>query len=124
MTKVLLVDDDDAIRMTVKMVLDHNGFDVVGEGKNGLEGVKKFKSLKPDLVLLDIDMPKMSGMDALREMIKHDDEACIVMLTSVAMSSVVDDCLLFGAKDYVRKDTPADDLIAKIKEVLAKHNGD
>jgi DNA-binding NarL/FixJ family response regulator len=79
---------------------------------------------KPDLALLDIDMPKMSGMDALMEIIKHDDEACVIVLTSVAMSSVVDDCLLFGAKDCVRKDTPADELVTRIKSVLTEHYGD
>lgn len=124
MTKVLLVDDDEAIRLTVRTVLEANGFEVVGEAKDGQDGVKKFASVNPDLVLLDIDMPKMSGMEALREMLKHNEDAVIIMLTSVAVSSVVDDCLLFGAKDYVRKDTPASGLVEKIKEVLAKQDED
>ncbi|MDG2319983.1 MAG: response regulator [Rhodospirillaceae bacterium] len=72
MIKVMLFDDDAAVCLTVRMVLEHAGSDVIGEGKRSGRG-QEAQVPKPDLALLDIDMPKMSGMDALMEIIKHDD---------------------------------------------------
>ena len=122
MATVLLVDDDDAIRSTVRSVLKAGGLDVAGEAANGEAGVKQFKKVSPDIVLLDIDMPKMNGVDALRAMRKENDQACIIMFTSVSMMSVVDDCILNGAADYLHKDTPAPALAPKVKEIYAKHS--
>ena len=80
------------------------GFDVVGTGANGEEGVNLFKELKPDITLLDIEMPVMSGIKALGQIMETDPDAFVVMLTSVDNMDVVDDCLDTGAFDYVTKD--------------------
>ena len=120
MTTVLVADDDEVLRMTVKAVLESAGYDVVGEAINGEDAIKKFASLQPDLVMLDIDMPKMSGTEALEEIVKHDEDACVIMLTLIENSAVIDDCLKLGAADYVRKDTPATELIDKVNTIVSK----
>ncbi len=120
MTTVLVADDDEALRMTVKAVLESNGYDVVGVAENGEETVSKFRELNPDVVMLDLDMPKMSGPEALEEIIKHNANACVIVLTLIENSAVIDDCLKLGAADYVRKDTPATELLANINDIVAK----
>ncbi len=124
MATVLVADDDEALRMTVKAVLTSAGYDVIGEAVNGEQAIDKFTSLQPDIIMLDIDMPKMSGTEALEEIIKRDKNACVIMLTLVEVSDVVDDCLKLGAADYVRKDTPATELISKVNEIVAKRSDD
>ena len=121
MTTVLLVDDNEPLLMTAQRILDNFGLDVIGLAKDGAEGVKQFKTLKPDIVLLDIEMPIMSGVDALKEIISLDETACVIMLTAVSDSSVIDDCRNSGAADFLSKDTDALELVDKIKAIFDKH---
>ncbi len=121
MTSVLLVDDHEDLRMTAARILEKCGLDVIGLAADGMEGVEQYKKLSPDVVLLDIDMPKMSGADALKEIINYDKTACVIMVTAVSTPSVIDDCLTLGAADHLSKDTPALELVEKIKAVFAEH---
>ncbi|MBL4720361.1 MAG: response regulator [Alphaproteobacteria bacterium] len=112
--RVLVVDDDSSIRALISIILESLNCDVVGEGKNGAEAVALFSEMKPDLVLLDVQMPGMNGVMALKKMLSMDSSASIVMLTIVDDVNVADDCILAGAKDYIRKDRSPDALKARI----------
>jgi two-component system chemotaxis response regulator CheY len=103
--KVLLVDDSVAISRQIKKILDDSGeFEVVGEGKNGIEGIKMFSSLKPDIVLMDLVMPEMDGLQAMRSIMAIDKDAKIVVISSVGgVGDKVMEALRFGAMNVVSK---------------------
>ncbi len=114
--KVLIIDDAAFMRMVIKDILTKNGYEVIGEGVDGEDGVQKYKDLKPDLTFLDIVMPKMEGIDALRAIIKHDPDAKVVMCSSIGQQSVVTDAITIGARDFIVKPFDA----AKVLEVVQK----
>ncbi|MBF0142193.1 MAG: response regulator [Magnetococcales bacterium] len=114
---LLLVDDDDNLRMLFSTALEGAGFNVVGEANQGDIGLEKYLALKPDLTLLDIEMPVMDGIRTLKAILGRNDNAVVVMLTSIQQSAIWDDCLLAGAKAYIRKDAPLADLPARVMEV-------
>ena len=103
---VLIADDQGSIRGLIQTIVAELGGDVVGEAENGVEAVEKFKSLSPDLVLLDINMPKMDGVEALQEIKKVNPEAMVAMLTSQNTVDVVRKCVGFGAKNFILKSSP------------------
>jgi two-component system, chemotaxis family, chemotaxis protein CheY len=117
--RVLVVDDDDDVRALFGAILESLDFELAGEANSGEDGVALFKETQPDLVLLDVRMPVMNGVTALREILKIDSNAAVVMLTNVAGSSVADDCILAGAKDYIRKDRGIEALKSRISAVAA-----
>jgi two-component system chemotaxis response regulator CheY len=117
--RVLVVDDDDDVRELFGAILESLDFEVVGTANSGESGVALFKETRPDLVLLDIRMPVMNGVTALREILKIDADAAVVMLTNVDGPSVADDCILAGAKDYIRKDRGMEALKSRISAVAA-----
>ncbi|MBF0310476.1 MAG: response regulator transcription factor [Magnetococcales bacterium] len=104
--RLLLVDDDESLRQLFATVLDASGFEVVAQAGDGRSGVQLFTAHSPDMVLLDIEMPVMNGIQALKTMMKNNPKAVVVMLTSIQSVGVWDDCLLAGATGYIRKDTP------------------
>jgi two-component system chemotaxis response regulator CheY len=103
--RVLLVDDSAAISRQLKSILDGSGdFEVAGHGKNGVEGIKLFSSLKPDIVLMDLIMPEMDGLQAIRSIMALDKEANIVVISSVGgVGGKVMEALRFGAKNVISK---------------------
>ena len=114
--KVLIVDDAAFMRMVIKDILTKNGYEVIGEGVDGEDGVQKYKDLKPDLTFMDIVMPKMEGIDALKAIIEHDADAKVVMCSSIGQQSVVSDAITIGARDFIVKPFDA----AKVLEVVQK----
>ena len=114
--KVLIVDDAAFMRMVIKDILTKNGYEVIGEGVDGEDGVQKYKDLKPDLTFMDIVMPKMEGIDALRAIMEHDPGAKVVMCSSIGQQSVVSDAITIGARDFIVKPFDA----AKVLEVVQK----
>ena len=114
--KVLIVDDAAFMRMVIKDILTKNGYEVIGEGVDGEDGVQKYKDLKPDLTFMDIVMPKMEGIDALRAIMEHDPDAKVVMCSSIGQQSVVSDAITIGARDFIVKPFDA----AKVLEVVQK----
>ena len=112
--RVLIADDEAHIRLFVKAVLASLGFEVVGEAADGRKAVELFDTTSPDLVLLDINMPVMDGIAALRALRAKSDEVAIVMLTSLASADVVEQCLDAGADYHLRKDLP----LAELKEEI------
>ncbi len=103
MKKVLVVDDTVFMRMTLNNFLSNNGFEVIGEAVNGQDAIEKFKQLKPDLVTMDITMPVLTGLEALKEIIKYDPKAKVVMITAMGQEEMVKQSILLGAKSFIVK---------------------
>ena len=118
MPKILIVDDSKTQRTLLRELLENSGFSVVGEAENGEEGLMKFKELRPDLVTLDITMPKINGIECL-SLIKHEDkDAKVVMITSENQKSIMVDALKKGAEDFIIKPYDPGRVIETLKEVL------
>lgn len=91
------------MRYHIKSMVTNNGYNVIGEAENGLEAVRKYKELKPDIVTMDITMPEMTGIEALKEIIKIDPKAKVVMLSAMEQESMVKEAILSGAKNFIVK---------------------
>ena len=115
--RFLIVDDSKTYRAIMRELVVSMGHEVVGEAVDGVEAVEKHKELHPDVTLLDIEMPRMVGIDALKAIMADDPEAAIIMLTSVDDMGVVDDCIMSGARDYIRKDK-LDQAPQRIQDVI------
>ncbi|MEI4788917.1 response regulator [Bacillus sp. FJAT-53060] len=117
-TKVLIVDDAAFMRMMIKDILVKNGFDVVGEAENGTQAVEKYKETSPDLVTMDITMPEMDGITALKEIKQIDASAKIIMCSAMGQQSMVIDAIQAGAKDFIVKPFQADRVLEAINKTL------
>lgn len=117
-TKVLIVDDATFMRMMIKDILVKNGFDVVGEAENGAQAVEKYKETSPDLVTMDITMPEMDGITALKEIKQIDASAKIIMCSAMGQQSMVIDAIQAGAKDFIVKPFQADRVLEAINKTL------
>ena len=118
MGKVLIVDDAAFMRMMVKDILSKNGFEVVGEAANGLQAIELYKKERPDVVTMDITMPEMDGIEAVKEIKKIDPNARVVMCSAMGQQSMVMDAIKAGAKDFIVKPFQADRVIEAIQKVL------
>ncbi|WP_047151655.1 response regulator [Aneurinibacillus tyrosinisolvens] len=118
MSKVLIVDDAAFMRMMIKEILSKNGFTVVGEASDGSQAVEKYKELTPDLVTMDITMPEMDGITALKEIKKIDANAKVIMCSAMGQQAMVIDAIQAGAKDFIVKPFQADRVIEAIKKTL------
>ncbi len=101
--RLLIVDDSPSIQTMVREALAGSPFEIVGAANNGQEGVDYYESLKPDIVLMDIVMPQMTGVEALKVIVEKDPQARVVMLTSMRGREDVLTCKKYGAKNYVLK---------------------
>lgn len=116
--RILIVDDAAFMRMMIKDILTKNGYEVVGEAQDGAQAVEKFKELRPDLVTMDITMPEMDGITALREIKKIDSNAKVIMCSAMGQQAMVIDAIQAGAKDFVVKPFQADRVIEAINKTL------
>jgi two-component system chemotaxis response regulator CheY len=116
--KVLIVDDAAFMRMMIKEILTKNGYSVVGEASDGAQAVEKYKELGPDLVTMDITMPEMDGITALKEIKKFDPNARIIMCSAMGQQAMVIDAIQAGAKDFIVKPFQADRVIEAVKKTL------
>jgi two-component system chemotaxis response regulator CheY len=116
--RILIVDDAAFMRMMIKDILTKNGFEVVGEANDGAQAVEKYKDLNPDLVTMDITMPEMDGISALREIKKYDAAAKVIMCSAMGQQAMVIDAIQAGAKDFIVKPFQADRVIEAIRKTL------
>ncbi len=111
----IVVDDDELMRRAVRAALISLDCEVVGETYDGEEALELYSETKPDIVLLDIRMPKMDGLEVLTKLTEVDEDAYVVMMTFMDDDDLVEDCMIAGAKDYLRKDMSLKDMIARIE---------
>jgi len=103
-SKILIVDDASFMRSVLKDIIKNNGLaSEIFEAADGIEGVKAFQRIRPDLVTMDVNMPRADGIQALRAILKIDPHAKVVMITSVEEKHIVQDAIKLGARDYVVK---------------------
>lgn len=114
--KVLITDDTAFMRMTLKNVIEKNGFEVVGEAGDGEEAVAKYQELQPDLVTMDITMPKMDGITAIKEIMKVDSDARIIVCSAMGQKPMVIEALNAGAKDFLVKPFDAERVVEALKK--------
>lgn len=121
--RILIVEDVLFTRNLIKDILTKNGFEVCGEASNAIEGVRKYKELRPDLVTLDIVMPRMEeidGIDAVKEIVSFDSLAKVVIVSALAERPLIQEALSYGAKEFVTKPFTAKRLVEVIEKVLSK----
>ena len=115
--RVLIVDDAAFMRMMIKDILTKNGYDVVGEAENGQVAVEKYRDLKPDLVTMDITMPNMDGITAIKKIMEKDPEARIVVVSAMGQKALVIEALNSGAKDFIVKPFQPDRIVEALQKV-------
>jgi DNA-binding NarL/FixJ family response regulator len=116
--KVLIIDDEPHVRKYVGLVLRTLGVTSLIEATNGAEGFFLYQKERPELVLLDVNMPVQDGIETLRQIRKFDPDASVVMLTSLTTRQTIEEAVEGGALNYIRKDTPREELNALLKEIL------
>ena len=115
---ILLVDDAAFMRMMIKDILSKNGFEVLGEAENGAKAVEKYAEVKPDLVLMDITMPEMDGIQALKKIKESDPKAMVIMCSAMGQQAMVIESIQSGAKDFIVKPFQADRVLEAVKKVV------
>lgn len=116
MARVLVVDDAKFMRVTLKNLLEEAGHEVIGEAANGVEAVEKYQELSPDVVTMDITMPEMDGIEAIKRILGEDPQAKIIVVSAMGQKAMVVEAIQAGAKDFVVKPIKAD----KMKDAIQK----
>ena len=119
MAKNILICDDAAfMRMMIKDILTKNGYNVAGEAENGVKAIEKYAEVKPDLVLMDITMPEMDGIQALKKIKAADPSAMVIMCSAMGQQAMVIEAIQSGAKDFIVKPFQADRVLEAVKKVV------
>lgn len=119
MAKNILICDDAAfMRMMIKDILTKNGYNIAGEAENGAKAVEKYNELKPDLVLIDITMPEMDGIQALKKIKETDPNASVIMCSAMGQQAMVIESIQSGAKDFIVKPFQADRVLEAVQKVV------
>ena len=103
----------------LKDILTKNGYNVAGEAENGLKAIEKYNELKPDLVVMDITMPEMNGIEALKKIKSTDPSANVIMCSAMGQQAMVIEAIQSGAKDFIVKPFNPDRVIEAIKKVIS-----
>ena len=119
MAKNILICDDAAfMRMMIKDILTKNGYNVVGEAENGVKAIDAYTEHNPDLVLMDITMPEMDGIDALKGIREKDPNACVIMCSAMGQQAMVIEAIQSGAKDFIVKPFQAERVLEAVKKAV------
>lgn len=116
--KVLICDDAAFMRSIISDILTHAGFTVAGTAENGVEAVQRYRELRPDVVTMDIVMPQMGGIDAVREIVKEDPDAKILMCSAMGQQALVTEAIQAGARDFVFKPFQPSRVLEAVRRVL------
>ena len=117
--KILIVDDAAFMRMMIKDILSKNGYEIVGEAADGAQAVQLYQETQPDLVTMDITMPEMDGITALKEIKKVNPQAKVIMCSAMGQQAMVIDAIQAGAKDFIVKPFQADRVLEAISKALS-----
>ena len=120
MARVLIADDASFMRQMIREIIEPEGHEVVGEATNGIEVVDLYEELQPDLVTMDIVMPKRSGIDAVKTILAEQPTACIVMCSALGQETLVREARQAGARDFIVKPFKPDSVISTLKKALEK----
>ena len=118
MAKILIVDDAAFMRMMIKDILTKNGYEVVAEAANGVEAGELYKSHQPDLVTMDITMPEMDGIEAVKQIKAVNPAAKVIMCSAMGQQSMVMDAIKAGANDFIVKPFQADRVLEAVKKIV------
>lgn len=119
MAKSILVCDDAAfMRMMIKDILTKGGYLIAGEAENGLKAIEKYKETKPDLVMMDITMPEMDGIQALKKIKEADPSATVIMCSAMGQQAMVIESIQSGAKDFIVKPFDKDRVLEAVKKAV------
>lgn len=122
MTKVLIVDDAAFMRMQLKRILERYEFDVVGEADNGHLALELVRSLKPDVITLDITMPQMNGIECLEEINKLDETPNVIMISAMGQQAFVIEAIEKGAKGFIVKPFKENDVMSQFNKIKREYN--
>jgi two-component system chemotaxis response regulator CheY len=120
MARILIADDASFMRQMIREIIEPEGHEVVGEATNGIEAVDLYNELSPDLVTMDIVMPKRSGIDAVKAIIAEHPTACVVMCSALGQETLVMEALQAGARDFIVKPFKPDSVVSTIAKMLEK----
>ena len=120
MARILVADDASFMRQMIREIVEEEGFEVCGEASDGIEVIEAFRRLHPDIVTMDIVMPRKSGIDAVRRIIELDPGACVVMCSALGQETLVSEAIQAGAKDFIVKPFKPECVIDTIKKALEK----
>lgn len=115
--QVLITDDTAFMRMTLRNILEKNGYQVVGEAEDGQDAVEKYRELRPDLVTMDITMPRMDGITAIKKIMEIDPQAKIIVCSAMGQKALVIEALNAGARDFIVKPFQADRIVNALQKV-------
>lgn len=119
MANILIVDDAAFMRMMIKDILSKNGFNVIGEAENGLRAIEKYKELNPDLVIMDITMPEMDGIQSVKQIKGLNASAKVIMCSAMGQQAMVIESIQAGARDFIVKPFQADRVVEAVKKALS-----
>ncbi len=122
MARILIADDASFMRQMIREIIETEGHEVIAEASDGVEAVEAYKEHQPDLVMMDIVMPRRSGIDALKGLVQMDPSVCVVMCSALGQESLVTEALQAGAKDFIVKPFKPEAVASTIRKVLEKED--
>ncbi len=117
MTRVMIVDDTEFMRMVIRDTLIENGHEVVAEAADGEEAIQTYLQIRPEIVLMDITMPKMNGKEALKKLLVMDPKAKVVMCSSLGQQAIITELIKIGAMDFIVKPFETDEIMDVMKKI-------
>jgi two-component system chemotaxis response regulator CheY len=122
MARILVADDAAFMRQMIREIIEAEGHEVVAEASDGVEAVDQFKAHHPDLVTMDIVMPRRSGIDAVKGILEIDSTACVVMCSALGQETLVTEALQAGARDFIVKPFKPDSVVKTVNKALEKES--